>query len=900
MAVFDLQIKVERFLAAQLVRLQSKKVCPPPPWTVGPVPLRVQRIEFGANAIRRGPPGQTRIAQEVVVQVASVDDVLGHPDGPPALELPFRYRVLLDLDYVIGRQGCELQMRYADTEPISAPALPAGVSSATIDAIARDAFARVLEPIAWPLGFANLLPGSAEDEVTKAGLTVSSDLALLVIRAQTGRTAGDLAAWDRFFAGAVSDGLGGADWGMFIESTTLQAMVVERVRRVAAQHEGISVQDSWYSATPGMAHVGVKIAFDKELLIVIDVHDHEIVRADLSVTQPGRLTTDVHLPDVVAVADMLLSAIRSTAAALLRLLAGFTEAMADAAVADISLPAISAGPDCTPITIVHQRCTQELAIPRVDGLHMRLTGLQALADRVGLTGELQAVPLTPSVLTSSVGETRWVAPEISCGSADLALVALYTDHAEEMTPLRAEVVLDHSGTTPVYICDVEVRDPLGRIPPGAARWDGNTPLPAKIVLEVPNPGPEYADPDYHVDLLVTTTLGARLVRLESALALTEAIITHNAALMLAATAACEQLVARPIFELIWLVNPPFDREAVHQWHVAVEGLTAQDSLQLIGPAGEPLVSAHPLPDVVTNLSALVASGGEGPELTLVRQRAGDVGPETPELGVEIRQQLVSVAATIPLEAPCRRVFASQLWARKGVVAVLDDVLVAFDLAMPARPRRIGRWPIEGLRGARPWRDGLLVCHRDGFAFVGADRGMTAAGPRREPSPLLDATVDRETVHVLTSTAIETRSADLTVRSQVDAEGARCLLRVGRHLVAGGDQPGIAVHRLGPDGTVTSVERSLPDIEVAVLELASGDADGGTVLATLTNGSAWLFVFDAHDRGRMIASYPEVPWFAGSTRTESAVVRVSPDRRWLEVSTLGESRRVGAEASRPRS
>jgi hypothetical protein len=911
-ANFDLQIKASTFLAATLADLRSRQICPPPVQTIGGVEFLVQQIEFGTNSIRHEKLArfpvfyeshgetfgieadgfQTQIAQTVVLHVTRADDVLAHPNGPPASEERLTVVAVLDLSYYPFDTQCFMTTSLDDVEFGQLPPLPPGVDPEQFKSLVKDLVGRAAGSPARPLNFANMLPFGGDPKVLNAGVTVSQNRNLLVFRAEVGlgSSYSDV-PWGNFYKGSVIDHLAApADWGLFIEKGMLEQTFATMAwsalaKQTPPEFDLISV-GAEYSPAGDEADIGLTVHATVDLPGPAGTaYVEPTARIELSVSPAERrLTADVFLPDIKAIANHLLIATRLFLRALLGPLNVFAQALLDSAIAKLQTPTDIGIPGCAEVSPRHQRCSVRLPLPAFGDTPPRLTRLLALPDGIALIGLLPVPAFAPGALQSSIRELRWEPPKVSCGSADGAFGALFTSQVKERAPLRGDVSLDNTGTTPAYLCGAEViNDPLQVFPTSGLRWDGTT-LPVTITLEVPNPGDNYAAAPYPVDLLVRTTLGTRLIRFTPAPPLTQADMTRLIAATIGQIANCK-LITGPHWDLRWLIDPPFDRTVLHRWRLSFEGLQPRESLRLLDSSGRQLVQVNARPEGSAIMHALVAPVG-AKELRLLREVSG----ATSNLIVEIRQQLVEPAAAISLDAPCRRVFPSSRWSPRGLVAILEDGIAAFDLSNPATPRRIGRWQIDGLQGACNWSDGLLAFSEDGFVTIDGQLRMTPVGPSLEPSPILGATPGDRAVHVLTGNALEVRSHRLVVRSQDPSDDARCMLRLGSRLLTGGPR-GVTVRRLTATGHGAGV-RSLPTLSVTDLEPAPDDQ---AVLVTLEDGSARLLLIDADDRMREIGQYAEVPWFAGGSRLGDALVVVGDGARSLQVNVLGQARAVGADA-----
>ena len=720
-AYFEVQFKVSAFLAAQLTGLRSRQICPPPPQTVTGVTVRVQRIEFGANAIRHNKPAtfpvfyqyhgetigidadgfQTQIAQDVVLHVTREDDVLSHPNQPPASVVTIPVRAVLNLDYYPLDTGCFMRTSFAGLEWGPLPALPPGVDPEAAKDMVQTLVANAVASKAVPINFANLLPGGVT-KVENAGISVSDDLQRLVLRAQIGGASSYAdVPWGNFYKGFILDHTAGADWALFVGNGPLEGVFTNAVYAAVKEHSVSELQlisvGSTYSNADGKAKV------DTTIFANVDIPDpggteyvEPHVHSELSVSATNQLTVDVFLPDLQAMANELLAPVRWALRFLLGPLSTTFQLALDSAVRDIKAPEVSL-PNCHEVEPLHQRCVVGVPVPAIAGAQIRFTGLAALADGIALTGRMTVPALTPPVIEARISEFTWVTPDVSCRSIDMAFVAYFSNHAEQVAPVAADVVLDNTGTTPVYLCDVRVlNDTLGKFPASGVRWLPGATLPTRIVVEVPNPGPQYAAARYPVDLLVATTAGARLVRLPPAPALTQADIDRLVALLIGMLGNCFQLV-HPRYDLRWLFDPPFDKEVEHHWQIEIDGRRIGDLVQVADPAGNVIAEATVNAGDVARLTAVVAAAA-GPELRVMRaapvapavRRAGaEPARGDDDVGVGIRQQVLEVEAAIPLDGVGRQVVASSTFAPRGVLVVLDDGLAAFDLSTPALSSRRG-------------------------------------------------------------------------------------------------------------------------------------------------------------------------------------------------------------------
>jgi hypothetical protein len=225
------------------------------------------------------------------------------------------------------------------------------------------------------------------------------------------------------------------------------------------------------------------------------------------------------------------------------------------------------------------------------------------------------------------------------------------------------------------------------------------------------------------------------------------------------------------------------------------------------------------------------------------------------------------------------------------VAVLGDALAAFDLANPFAPAAVHSCRLPGVRGAANWPDGLLTFGAGGFASIDRELRTARVGPDGPCDDVLDAVPGAGAWYVLAHDAIEVRTQRLCPVAAVPCEGARCLLRLGHRIVAGG-ATGIAVYDVSRGGE-PQLESGHGGIAVAALCLPP-QPSAAAVVAVLEDGSARALAI-ARGAVTPTAFYPRPPWFFDSLRIRDLLVRVSPDRSALDVGVLGAAQLVGAEA-----
>lgn len=261
MAVFEIQFAVPAFLKAQKAWFRAQPFCAPPPISIPllSVDVQIQRLEFGDNAIRRGPartweiwyrdsdrgdPPQylvgtdndadgfsTLLVQTVLIHTAASQAILDTPNGAaPPLADPIEVDLVLEFDYFPTLDGgCWLQVSLDHVEWTKDPVFlgaPPAIVKAEIEKYLPGAFpARTV-----PFDFTPMIP-KGFPRVANAGMSLSSDLSVLAFRADPygSISANSDVPWTNFFRGFFESHLAGLDWAMFTDGRSLCASIAFQV-----------------------------------------------------------------------------------------------------------------------------------------------------------------------------------------------------------------------------------------------------------------------------------------------------------------------------------------------------------------------------------------------------------------------------------------------------------------------------------------------------------------------------------------------------------------------------------------------------------------------------------------------------------------------------------------------
>jgi hypothetical protein len=944
----EFQIRAAALLAAMKAALQATRICPAPV-TIGPVELVIDRVEFGGNALRHDEPAdhtvfvssgngqaaisvagrQTQFAQEVIVWVTTMAEILAHPNGAPAAVVPIGGTVVIDLDVFAVEQETFFQARFNRFEPGALPPLPLPIPSVTVAQLvqlANDQLRVMTARPAVPLGIIEQLPTTPSATLpVNAGLSVDRGQQFVSMRVQV--VGGALAAdvpWRNFYNGFISERLGGQEWGLFIDEKYVCATIQTALQRAIDEHAPDDLQvfvEANYSNAGGKARIDVVLLGLYDLpdpLGQLSVNPH--VPIEVSVPAENSIQIDLGLPDIHTF-------IRSLIPHWLQLfirfggpIGAFVGALIDSKIAEIDEPAL---PDeIVRTSPTNLRFTRRVDLPAIpNGLGTRLTAVLALEDGFAFVGRFNVHAFTTAPLEVSMWPFELHAPEVDCGGAGMSTVAMFGEHPEWFEILTARIFVQYAGTLPVHICGVTaVNDPLNTFPPNA--FQQNEPQAnATIVVNPSLPSATYYAAPYPCDVLIRTSVGTRLVRIPPPPVLTSDDLRRMRAEMLIKLGNCLQLVAPwwlypHGYNPLWSVDPPYYGQVMHLWEVDINGLAQGELVSLIAAGGQTVTTQWTGAQATTHLSALVApmTLDGGPELSLVRgtpqtllsaqsQREAALkkvpGADTLETlhdldkplpgvnkqGIAVKQTQLLRLGSIPLGEPCRQVRAARIAGRLCVIATLDNRVAAFDVTDPAAPQLLAQWKMHGLRGAEPWGDGVLMFGEDGLRLVDANGDMVDVTPACRDRDVRALAAGRSTLYIAYAREIEAFSRYLSPLGRVALDDCRGVLRVDRQLVAAG-RDGIVTFQRFPG-------REKPDHEChdrwTPTELRpAARRERGAFVAFFADASPRLMRLSG-EKLESVGEYASRPWFVDSVRIGPLLVRIV--HHALEIDRYGLSAKV---------
>jgi hypothetical protein len=320
--------------------------------------------------------------------------------------------------------------------------------------------------------------------------------------------------------------------------------------------------------------------------------------------------------------------------------------------------------------------------------------------------------------------------------------------------------------------------------------------------------------------------------------------------------------------------------------IVVAGVVAGDVLSVVDSSGVEVVRAPAGSRSRLRASVLVPPGGDK-DMTVFLNPDEAARQAVPEAGesarIGLRQTVLLSLGSIALPGRCVRVLPSRLEGGRGLMVVLNDGIVAYNVDTPSRPLPAGTWQIDGVRGALEWHGQLVYFGDEGIGAIDRrGRRQTAAPADGAAGPVLDAAADPDWLYALTAQGLDVYSRDFRKQGAVTMDGGRSVVRVGHSLAVGGEYgvglfdtaaaPGPRRTSQFDDVQGTSVLHPLP-------------MEPGSFLATLADGTAKSFQ-PSEGSLEETAGYARTPWFAESIRLGTVLVTIGEGRAKLDLYRFG--------------
>ena len=329
---------------------------------------------------------RTQIAQPVTAHVASLDDMLAHPNALPSAMVAVSGTVVMDMQFFSGNapdQNCYLNIAFTDFEPAPIPGLPPGFPPyvALLDAI--KAYIAAAMPVRKvPVDVVSALPVTPSKLLlVNAGCSVDPQLQTLAFQVEIGPSAiAPQAPWINFFKGIFNDRRQGAEWGVFLQGVYIAAVIQTLIQR--AVDDGLPDEASVYVGS-SYSNAGGKAVINNDILGIYhtpwplpDLEANPQIPITVSLNSPNVLTIDAGVPEI---ATLVQSFIPGWAKLFLRFsgpIGGSLSALIDSAISSIKAPALP--PECHRTSPANIRCTQSISLPgSPDSVSPTITALSA-------------------------------------------------------------------------------------------------------------------------------------------------------------------------------------------------------------------------------------------------------------------------------------------------------------------------------------------------------------------------------------------------------------------------------------------------------------------------------------------------------------------------------------------
>jgi hypothetical protein len=916
MTTIDFQVDAGRFLAAQRAYLRRLALCPPVLPAVAGVQIVVDRVDVGPSSLRHDEPEtfdvfyvqggevvgeadaasgfRTVLAQQLTLQLTTDAEIRAHPNADPPL-FAWPVTVLYELSAFPFFEDCCLKAAPLAVELGPPPALPVTIPPALVAMV--ESFVSEQVRILAPSGTLKLGLDALKlpTEFLNAGLTVDSAGSTLAIRVQI-RASQDLqwAQWTNFYRGFIVDRREGRDWALFVPAAYITHFITFQLWQNLPKDDDLETYPgAAYVPLPGKARFAVDVLLIYHL-VEVDEIDLDVtvsadpqVQLDISVDLVNRLTVELDFAGLVnpvgalsTLAVAIVDAFGIPARAFLYRLVG--SAIVDALAGEPSLKVTQPTPSSV-------RIDRDVNLPGIANFAFaNITDLLAQADGISLVGTFTIAEATnAAVQVLGVAPFAKHVPDISCGAASMALIALFAQDPTRFAILKAGVSLGNAGTAPLHLCSPPVLQRLdGPVQPANVQVD-EVGLPIDISIDIGPPTQAYYAAPFPIELMVRTNGGTRFIHFDPPPVVTPEDLERMKAGVLVKVGDCQQLVD-PWFKLHggynprWSPRPPEDgHDVLHYWEVVVGGLPEDERIELRARDGRTLAMAPGRGrGRSARVSVVVEPAGEGEDLSIVRVGASHEG-EAPEQdtgrGLEVRQTDLILLGEIPLAAPSHALGIVDLADGPAVVALLDDRVEAFDVRAGSPAGAIASWSgrFHGLlRSPR----GTLLFGAEGVAQLDA-RGVLSRTSIREP--VLDAASDSDGVRIVLADRVLRLAPDLSVTAatgRTDATGSGSLgtrLRLAR---------AVGVDTARPLLALDTDRGGLTAQPARQLERAGGLARQA-VLATWADGSTGLLQ-ERDGQAVEVARYAERPLLAGAVRVGKRLVFAAPKGDRLRVVALG--------------
>ena len=729
--------------------------------------------------------------------------------------------------------------------------------------------------------------------------------------------------WEAFFNGNIQDHLQGLDWGIFMDKTMIEASTSARIQQGLLDNNKLQVVTgigSNYSNSSGQAIINTQFSGNIDtpictvwititIISTLGVNQTNVLNIDTNISwDTGTSACTVTAAILGAAVGFLLDFIYPIASFIVDPILGALGAISTVAYLKGSVgPGFLPIPNCTAVSETHYNCIRRFTqINSVMGV-MNFNSIAALGDGISMNGQLRTIPVGISKMSVRIDtELHWDSPEIDCGEISGREAEYFRANPHAYAKLSALVYIDSIGLAPVYLMEnvQTIDDPLGVFSSGVSVQ--GTQAPIEITIKIAYPGDAYYANPYPCKLLIKTSAGTRLILLQSAPALTDEDIERIAIDMVSAIGECKKLVDRWFSEFLvynpkWGVDPANKKEVEHWYEFEVFGLEAGREVSIatsltkiiqtrVAQVGQPLkMNVVVVPSQINEISLFQSKIKSLQNIKKDKNMLEDSEPvlANGKKGISMKQKLIVHTATIQLLSACEGISAMYFNGIPCVFAQLKNNVCVFDLSNPYIPKVLFTFPMPNMLGMVPIAGSMVAFGESGFTIIGEQRQPNCGCG--EQATIYKAVPVANVIYALSDRGLDVFNNKFSRLATIETEQSHALARLGDMLIVV-NPAGLKLFNLAhPKQPVfekfyffEGIKELLPALNEQVRSLLAIPHDGSSKVLTFISNE---------DEPKVVATYPTLPWYVGSSQLKNIIVKLNTLQNTIQVSYYGNSKKM---------
>ena len=764
--------------------------------------------------------------------------------------------------------------------------------------------------------------------VVNAGITITSGANKIVVIRLDLETKGANAkdSWNKFYTGAITPRLFGAQWSAFMPEGLIISMTEKRILKSIENQSKFDLQSGPSAAwAPEGDKPGLNVSMSGEIIDAcppgVDLDVDVQVRATLTVPKENVLRTTIKLDwsgdtfeeslclavaTIVwpVVGGLLLSDDKVDVWEFigglllpfpLVLIAGIVYLNSDEPMGEFDAEGWVKDSD--------SERHQDLPIPDKVGFieGLKLTSVFGVPEGVVLAGNIKlVVPLLPQLKIGQLEKFEWKvedacnAPTAICEPAGIGIIA---------DPMGVEP------RVPLVICSIKViNDPKGFYQ--VKGWNENiakkefvnssTTLKIKFAVQ--------GVPTYDCQVLIVTNAGIRVVTVPApsagpkittpSLAEPEKFhdwmkwkgancwLTHNI------------WVEMGLFNPEWHIDPgPFDY--AQQWWIGLTGLNAGDVISLnesklgelstarVGPQGTAELSA--MIEQPRDSALMISRNGARMDIGAYKRRVRALRPptEAPRSVLTIKQVLLVRTGMISLRGEFRHMSLGYDQGRPTLLLVTSNGLNVYELGSGIFPRRLHLHYQPGLAGAIQHRGELFTWGSEGLQRVSSGVNVESSTTRCDKAtPTFDFAFKGQFAYALEPDGLRIYDWNLCPVEKLITRRPSPHLAVAHDRLVIASRDSLEFFDISrPTSPVRVGTMELPGIED--VEPVQGATARRKVYIHTAGGGGVLDLTNA-ERAVPVAEYRVRPWYSQSVRRGTFMARHDPERRVINLYRIADA------------